>query len=148
MASLETRVLGRTGLEVTRLGYGAMELAFNAELTPADAHKVLNQVIDSGITFVDTSPDYGASEELIGQAISHLSAAIERVSPRALASSGTRSSFRKQSGGVLRMRRVTPCLTISTSQRIGQSLSRAAIPAAQALALKRTEAATSGIPRL
>ena len=71
MKSLETRVLGRTGLDVTRLGYGAMELAINTELTPGDAHKVLNQVIDSGITFVDTSPDYGASEELIGQAISH-----------------------------------------------------------------------------
>jgi aryl-alcohol dehydrogenase-like predicted oxidoreductase len=72
MAALETRTLGRTGLEVTRLGYGAMELAgFRPDLTPTDAHRVLNEVLDAGITFIDTSPDYGGSEELIGEAISH-----------------------------------------------------------------------------
>jgi aryl-alcohol dehydrogenase-like predicted oxidoreductase len=67
---LETRVLGRTGLEVTRLGFGAMELAgFRGALDPADTDRLLNRVLDLGITFVDTSPDYGASEELIGRAI-------------------------------------------------------------------------------
>lgn len=70
--SLATRTLGRTGLDVTRLGYGAMELAgIKGPIEPADAHKLLNQVLDSGITFIDTSPDYGASEELIGEAISN-----------------------------------------------------------------------------
>jgi len=68
---LAKRTLGRTGLEVTRLGYGAMELAgIKGAIEPADAHKLLNHVLDSGITFVDTSPDYGGSEELIGEAIS------------------------------------------------------------------------------
>ena len=68
--SLEKSTLGRTDLEVTRLGYGAMELAgIKGPVDPADAHKLLNQVLDSGITFIDTSPDYGASEELIGEAI-------------------------------------------------------------------------------
>jgi aryl-alcohol dehydrogenase-like predicted oxidoreductase len=70
--SLTTRTLGRTGLEVTRLGYGAMELAgIKGPIEPADAHKLLNRVLDSGITFIDTSPDYGSSEELIGEAISN-----------------------------------------------------------------------------
>lgn len=69
---LATRPLGSTGLEVTRLGYGAMELAgIKGPVDPADAHKLLNQVLDRGITFIDTSPDYGASEELIGAAISN-----------------------------------------------------------------------------
>jgi len=63
--------LGRTGLPVTRLGYGAMELAgMKGSIAPADAHKLLNHVLDSGITFIDTSPDYGDSEERIGEAIS------------------------------------------------------------------------------
>ena len=67
---LATRTLGRTGLEVTRLGYGAMELSgMRGAVEPAEASKLLNQVLDSGITFIDTSPDYGASEELIGQSI-------------------------------------------------------------------------------
>lgn len=67
---LTKRTLGRTGLEVTRLGYGAMELAgIKGAVEPAAACELLNRVLDSGIDFIDTSPDYGASEELIGQAL-------------------------------------------------------------------------------
>jgi aryl-alcohol dehydrogenase-like predicted oxidoreductase len=36
-------------------------------LDPADAERVLHQVLDAGINFVDTSLDYGDSEELIGR---------------------------------------------------------------------------------
>ncbi len=69
--ALAKRTLGRTGIEVTRLGYGAMELAgIKGPIEPADAHELLNRVLDEGITFIDTSPDYGGSEELIGEAIS------------------------------------------------------------------------------
>ncbi len=69
--ALAKRTLGRTGIEVTRLGYGAMELAgIKGPIEPVDAHKLLNRVLDKGITFIDTSPDYGGSEELIGEAIS------------------------------------------------------------------------------
>lgn len=70
---LATTTLGRTGLTVTKLGYGAMELRGpggrrrGPELDDATAGALLNQVIDSGINWVDTSPDYGVSEELIGQ---------------------------------------------------------------------------------
>ncbi len=73
MADLTKSVLGRTGMEVTRLGYGAMELRGAPRgpvLSDEDAEKVLNAVLDSGINFVDTSPDYGRSEELIGRFIS------------------------------------------------------------------------------
>ena len=68
-------MLGRTGLEVTKLGYGAMELRGPAggrgrTIDPVDAHAILNAVLDAGINFIDTSPDYGDSEELIGAAIS------------------------------------------------------------------------------
>jgi len=70
--TLATRTLGRTELEVTRLGYGAMELAgIKGPVAPEDARRLLNQVLDTGITFIDTSPDYGASEELIGESIAH-----------------------------------------------------------------------------
>jgi aryl-alcohol dehydrogenase-like predicted oxidoreductase len=72
VAELPTRTLGRTGLEVTALGYGAMELRGaprGREITPDQAESVLNAVLDSGITFVDTSIDYGQSEALIGRFI-------------------------------------------------------------------------------
>jgi len=70
--SLPTAVLGRTGFEATRLGFGAMELSGIAgPLSPQQVGRVLNGVLDAGINLIDTSPDYGASEELIG---THLAA--------------------------------------------------------------------------
>ncbi|MGE3962206.1 MAG: aldo/keto reductase [Dehalococcoidia bacterium] len=70
---LPTRALGRTGLQVTTLGYGAMSLddRFGRTITRDEATTVLNAVLDAGINFIDTSPDYGPSEEFIGQAIAH-----------------------------------------------------------------------------
>ena len=72
--ALPTRPLGRTGIEVTRLGYGAMSLdgeRFGQHFTPEDAGRVLNAVLDAGLNFIDTSPDYGPSEEFIGRFIAN-----------------------------------------------------------------------------
>jgi aryl-alcohol dehydrogenase-like predicted oxidoreductase len=66
MPDLTKRTLGRTGFEATTLGYGAMELR---ALEDAAADKILNAVLDAGINFIDTSIDYGRSEELIGKYI-------------------------------------------------------------------------------
>src|SRR5262252_8694105 len=74
MSDLPTRELGRTGLPVTMLGYGAMELrgAPRArDITEAQAETILNKVLDAGINYIDTSIDYGLSEERIGRYISH-----------------------------------------------------------------------------
>jgi aryl-alcohol dehydrogenase-like predicted oxidoreductase len=74
MSGLETRPLGRTGLDVTTLGFGAMELrgAPNGpEISEDDAGRLLNEVLDAGINFIDTSIDYGLSEERIGRHIAH-----------------------------------------------------------------------------
>lgn len=68
--TLPTSTLGRTGVTVSKLGYGAMELR-SRQLEPGDVDRLLNAVLDSGINVIDTSPDYGASEEHIGRAISH-----------------------------------------------------------------------------
>lgn len=67
MPDLPKHLLGQTGLEVTSLGYGAMELR---ALDEASAGAILNAVLDAGINFIDTSIDYGRSEELIGRCIS------------------------------------------------------------------------------
>jgi aryl-alcohol dehydrogenase-like predicted oxidoreductase len=66
---LPTRTLGRTGLQVTQLGYGAMELRGGSrgpDVSDALAAKVLRAVLDGGINYIDTSIDYGLSEERIG----------------------------------------------------------------------------------
>jgi len=72
--SIPTRILGRTGLEVTELAYGAMELRGapkGRDLVDEDVGRLLNTVLDSGITLIDTSIDYGLSEELIGRHVGH-----------------------------------------------------------------------------
>ena len=74
MAELPTRQLGRTGLQVTTLGYGAMELRGaprGRDVSEPQAERILNAVLDAGINFVDTSIDYGVAEERIGKYISH-----------------------------------------------------------------------------
>lgn len=65
---MEKRLLGRTKLSVTVLGYGAMELR---SLPESEATPLMNAVLDQGINYIDTSPDYGSSEEYIGKAIAH-----------------------------------------------------------------------------
>jgi aryl-alcohol dehydrogenase-like predicted oxidoreductase len=71
---LPKKKLGRTGLEVSVLGFGAMELRGSPrgpEISDQEAERVLNHVLDAGINFIDTSIDYGRSEELIGRFIAH-----------------------------------------------------------------------------
>jgi aryl-alcohol dehydrogenase-like predicted oxidoreductase len=70
--TLEKRTLGRTGLSVTRLGFGAMEIRGERiwggrPVTDKQARDILHAVIDAGINFVDTANDYGRSEAYIGQ---------------------------------------------------------------------------------
>ena len=69
-------VLGRTGLSVTKLGYGAMEVRGSRiwggrSIEDAEAEQILNAVVDNGINFIDTANDYGRSEEYIGRFLSH-----------------------------------------------------------------------------
>jgi aryl-alcohol dehydrogenase-like predicted oxidoreductase len=72
--AIMTRALGRTGADVTILGYGAMELRGQPRgpaISDEDAGRVLNAVLDGGINLIDTSPDYGNSEELMGRYVGH-----------------------------------------------------------------------------
>jgi len=71
--AIPSRVLGRTGADVSVLGFGAMELRGaprGPEISDAQAGRLLAEVLDSGINLIDTSIDYGRSEELIGQYLS------------------------------------------------------------------------------
>ncbi|MBI1248877.1 aldo/keto reductase [bacterium] len=69
------RTLGKTGLLVTQLGYGTMGLrgpnTWGVRVVEDEAsERFLNLVLDCGINFLDTAPDYGVAEERIGRAIS------------------------------------------------------------------------------
>lgn len=61
-APMPTRTLGRTGLQVSVLGYGAMQVS-----DPA----IIRHGLDQGITYIDTADCYlgGRNEKVVGKAI-------------------------------------------------------------------------------
>lgn len=70
---MKKRKLGKSGLEVSALGFGCMGLSFG--LGPAteknEAIKVIRAAFEGGVTFFDTAEAYGpfANEELVGEAL-------------------------------------------------------------------------------
>ena len=64
---LPARILGRTGPEMTTLGYGAMsrDTRFGRDVSLDEAQTILNAALDAGINLIGTSPDYGPSEEMV-----------------------------------------------------------------------------------
>lgn len=72
--------LGATGLEVSAIGLGTVELGLDygapgdtatAPPEEREAARLLNRALDAGINYIDTARLYGNSEEVIGRAISH-----------------------------------------------------------------------------
>ena len=64
---------GETGLEPSRIGLGAMELAGPPRapyLSEKEATRLLHAALDLGIDYFDTSIDYGKSEQMLGVALS------------------------------------------------------------------------------
>src|SRR5947209_5218365 len=59
------RMLGATGIRVPLVGYGTGPLG-KKDLSREHAVRCLNHAIDHGVTYLDTSPDYG-SEPHIGE---------------------------------------------------------------------------------
>lgn len=66
---MENRTLGKTGLRVSEIGYGAAQIG-NINLPENRVEEVLNAVLDAGINFIDTAAMYGQSEARIGKFIS------------------------------------------------------------------------------
>jgi aryl-alcohol dehydrogenase-like predicted oxidoreductase len=70
---MESRVLGRTGREVSVVGLGCWQLGADwGEVSEDDALAVLHAAVDSGVTFLDTADVYGdgRSEQLISRFLS------------------------------------------------------------------------------
>lgn len=74
MPDLPKRTLGRTGLQVTTLGFGALELrgviaGVGRPLMPGQPERIFHAVLDAGINYIDVAPDYGEAESHIGRCI-------------------------------------------------------------------------------
>jgi pyridoxine 4-dehydrogenase len=70
---MQKRKLGKSGLEVSAIGYGCMGLnfAYGPGLEKQDAIRLLQAAFERGVTFFDTAEAYGpfANEELLGEAL-------------------------------------------------------------------------------
>ncbi|GAA0357990.1 aldo/keto reductase [Actinoallomurus spadix] len=69
---MRSRPLGRTGLEVSELGFGASPLgAVYGAFAEQDGIDAVHAALDSGVTFFDVSPYYGATaaEAVLGKAL-------------------------------------------------------------------------------
>lgn len=70
---MKKRKLGKSGLEVSALGFGAMGMSFGfgPPKDKAEMIKVLRAAVEQGVTFFDTAEVYGPflNEELVGEAL-------------------------------------------------------------------------------
>jgi aryl-alcohol dehydrogenase-like predicted oxidoreductase len=70
---MQTRKLGRDGLEVSAIGLGCMGMSANAGPPgdPVEMAALIRTAVDRGVTFFDTAESYGpfTNEELVGKAL-------------------------------------------------------------------------------
>lgn len=66
---MEKRKFGKTGLEVSVLGFGGAEVGFS-NANAARVEELLSSALDAGLNVIDTAECYETSEELIGKAVS------------------------------------------------------------------------------
>jgi aryl-alcohol dehydrogenase-like predicted oxidoreductase len=67
MADMTFRRLGQSGLAVSTIGLGGNNFGLKIDLDATRA--VIEAALEAGITFIDTSDSYGASEEFIGEVL-------------------------------------------------------------------------------
>jgi len=65
---METRTLGKTGMRVSVLGFGGVQIG-DGSLTTVE--RVLGSALDAGLNVIDTAECYGESEDLIGRAVAN-----------------------------------------------------------------------------
>jgi aryl-alcohol dehydrogenase-like predicted oxidoreductase len=70
---MQKRALGKSGLEVSALGFGCMGISFGygQPTSREDGIGIIRAAVDAGVTFFDTAEAYGpfANEQLVGEAL-------------------------------------------------------------------------------
>ncbi len=70
---MQKRIIGKSGLEVSALGFGCMGLNFSYghALSNQESVTLVRQAVERGVTFFDTAEVYGpyTNEEIVGEAL-------------------------------------------------------------------------------
>ncbi len=63
---MEYRILGKTGLSVSRLGFGGIPIQ---KIDATRTRKLMEQMLEAGINYIDTARGYTVSESYLGEAL-------------------------------------------------------------------------------
>jgi aryl-alcohol dehydrogenase-like predicted oxidoreductase len=66
---MQTRKLGRSGLEISVIGMGTWQVLDVRGSEEEARHEVVGAALDAGITLFDSSPMYGEAESVLGDAL-------------------------------------------------------------------------------
>lgn len=92
---MDYSVLGKTGLEVSRLGFGGAEVGYFKQ-AQKDVDSLLGSALDAGLTLIDTAAAYWTSEELIGNTIKDRRKDLVLISKCGAVDGFTHSDWSKQ----------------------------------------------------
>src|SRR6266705_461630 len=83
---MKARKLGKTGLEVSALGFGCMGLSYGygPAIEKQQAITVIRTAVERGVTLFDTAEAYGpfTNEELVGEALAPYRELLKRVAEK------------------------------------------------------------------
>ena len=63
---MEYRVLGKSGLKISRLGFGGIPIQ---RIDAAGTKKLMHQLMEAGVNYIDTARGYTVSESYLGEAL-------------------------------------------------------------------------------
>jgi len=63
---MEYRILGKTGLKISRLGFGGIPIQ---RIDAAGTKVLMQQLMEAGVNYIDTARGYTVSEEYLGEAL-------------------------------------------------------------------------------
>jgi hypothetical protein len=83
--AMQKRTLGKSGLEVSAMGFGCMGISqsYGRPSTREAGIAIIRAAGDAGVTFFDTAEVYGpyTNEDLVGEALEHQSITSATTSP-------------------------------------------------------------------
>ena len=63
---MDYRILGKTGLTVSRMGFGGIPIQ---RIDPEGTKQLMHQLVEAGVNYIDTARGYTVSEAYLGQAL-------------------------------------------------------------------------------
>lgn len=63
---MEYRILGKTGLKISRMGFGGIPIQ---KIDAEGTRRVIHKLMDAGVNYIDTARAYTVSEEYLGYAL-------------------------------------------------------------------------------